>query len=178
MPGGTRIFVARALSLPYDSRTAQASLSDGTLPGDRRLEIQMAKRDRFELRLPAEDMAMVKRAAQAGGFRSANAYIQAVLTRDLRGSKSDRSNQEAFVAASIDRLSKEIRGLHTGQQALFATIDSLARLFLTCVPEPPAEVLDQAKRRARLRYDRFLVSVAQNMTTDTRATLAELADRG
>ena len=68
MPGGTRIFVARALSLPYDSRTAQASLSDGTLPGDRRLEIQMAKRERFELRLPANDMAMVKRAAQAGGW--------------------------------------------------------------------------------------------------------------
>ena len=138
----------------------------------------MAKRDRFELRLPAEDMAMVKRAAHAGGFRSANAYIQAVLTRDLRGSKSDRSDQEAFVVASIDRLSKEIHGLHTGQQALFATIDSLTRLFLTCVPEPPPEVLDQAKRRAKLRYDRFLVSVAQNMTTDTRATLAELADRG
>jgi hypothetical protein len=54
----------------------------------------------------------------------------------------------------------------------------LTRLFLTCVPEPPAEVLDQAKRRAKLRYDRFLVSVAQNMTTDTRATLGELADRG
>jgi len=98
------------------------------VPDDQRLEIQMAKRDRFELRLPAEDMAMVNQAAQAGGFRSANAYIQAVLTRDLRGSKSDRSNQEAFVAASIDRLSKEIRGLHTGQQALFATIDSLTRL--------------------------------------------------
>src|ERR1051325_4704394 len=160
--------------MPYDSRTAQASLIDGTVPGDRCLEIHMAKRERFELRLPAEDMAMVKRAAQAGGFRSANAYIQAVL----RGSKSDRTDQEAFVAASIDRLSKEIRGLHTGQQALFATIDSLARLFLTCVPEPPAEVLDQAKRRAKLRYDRFLVSVAQNMTTDTRATLGELTDRG
>lgn len=153
-------------------------MTDGTLPGDRSPEIHMTKRERFELRLPPEDMAMVKRAAQTGGFRSANAYIQAVLARDLRGSKSDRTDQEAFVAASIDRLSKEIRGLHTGQQALFATIDSLTRLFLTCVPEPPAEVLDQAKRRAKLRYDRFLVSVAQNMTADTRVTLDELADRG
>jgi hypothetical protein len=138
----------------------------------------MAKRQRFDLWLPGDQMASVKKAAQAGGFRSATAYIQAVLARDLRGSKSDGTDQETFVAASIDRLSKEIRGLHTGQQALFATIDSLTRLFLTCVPEPPAEVLDQAKRRAKLRYDRFLVSVAQNMTTDTRATLGELADRG
>ncbi len=138
----------------------------------------MAKRQRFDLWLPGDQMALVKKAAQVGGFRSATAYIQAVLARDLRGSKSDGTDQETFVAASIDRLSKEIRGLHTGQQALFATIDSLTRLFLTCVPEPPAEVLDQAKRRAKLRYDRFLVSVAQNMTADTRVTLNELADRG
>jgi len=138
----------------------------------------MAKRQRFDLWLPGDQMALVKKAAQAGGYRSATAYIQAVLARDLRGSKSDGTDQETFVAASIDRLSKEIRGLHTGQQALFATIDSLARLFLTCVPEPPAEALDQAKRRAKLRYDRFLVSVAQNMTADTRLTLNELADRG
>src|SRR5689334_3859317 len=138
----------------------------------------MEKRQRFELKLSAEQAAMVKRVAQASGFRSPSAYIRAVLTRNLSESKSDRSEQEVFVAASIDRLSKEIRGLHTGQQALFATIDSLTRLFLTCVPEPPAEVLDQAKRRAKLRYDRFLVSVAQNMTTDTRATLGELVDRG
>lgn len=138
----------------------------------------MARRQRFELKLPEGEAAIVKRAAQAGGFRSASAYIRAVLARDLRDQESDRTDGEAFVAASIDRLSKEIRSLHTGQQALFATIDSLTRLFLTCIPEPPADALDQAKRRAKLRYDRFLVSVAQNMTADTRATLGELADRG
>jgi hypothetical protein len=100
------------------------------------------------------------------------------LARDLRSSKSDRTDGDEIVAASIDRLSKEVRGLHTGQQALLATIDSLTRLFLTCVPEPPADALDQAKRRAKLRYGRFLVSVAQNMTADTRATLGKLTGRG
>jgi hypothetical protein len=100
-----------------------------------------------------------------------------VLARDLRDSKADRVDREAFVAAIINRLSKEIRGLHAGQQARFATIDSLTRLFLTCIPEPPADALDQAKRRAKLRYDRFLIYVAQNMTADARATLAELGDR-
>ena len=57
-------------------------------------------------------------------------------------------------------------------------MDSLTRLFLTCIPEPPPEALDQAKRKARLRYERYLVSVAQNMTSDSRATLTELVDRG
>ena len=99
-------------------------------------------------------------------------------TRDIRDSPPDQSDREAFVAASLDRLSKEIRNLHTTQQALFAAVDSLTRLFLTCIPEPPPEALDQAKRKARLRYERYLVSVAQNMTSDSRATLTELVDRG
>jgi hypothetical protein len=138
----------------------------------------MAKWERFELRLAEEQLAVVKRTAQVRGFRSVSGYIQAVLTRDLRDSPPDQSDREAFVAASIDRLSKEIRNLHTTQQALFAAVDSLTRLFLTCIPEPPPEALDQAKRKARLRYERYLVSVAQNMTSDSRATLTELVDRG
>ncbi len=138
----------------------------------------MAKRERFELRLSDEQLTVVKRTAQVRGFRSVSGYIQAVLTRDLRDSPPDQSDREAFVAASLDRLSKEIRNLHTTQQALFAAVDSLTRLFLTCIPEPPPEALDQAKRKARLRYERYLVSVAQNMTSDSRATLTELVDRG
>jgi hypothetical protein len=121
-------------------------------------------------------MVLMKRTAKTRGFRSANAYIQSVLKADLRESKSERVDREAFVAASIDRLSKELRSLHTVHQALFALTDSLARLFLTCVPEPPPEALDHAKRRAKLRYQRFLISVAQNMTSNTRATLTELTD--
>ena len=138
----------------------------------------MAKWERFELRLSEEQLAVVKRTAQVRGVRSVSGYIQAVLTRDLRDSPPDQSDREAFVAASIDRLSKELRNLHTTQQALFAAVDSLTRLFLTCIPEPPPEALDQAKRKARLRYERYLVSVAQNMTSDSRATLTELVDRG
>jgi hypothetical protein len=148
------------------------------MPGAVKRGNAMAKWERFELRLSEEQLAVVKRTAQVRGFRSVSGYIQAVLTRDLRDSPPDQSDREAFVAASIDRLSKEIRNLHTTQQALFAAVDSLTRLFLTCIPEPPPEALDQAKRKARLRYERYLVSVAQNMTSDSRATLTELVDRG
>ena len=135
----------------------------------------MAEKKRFELRVSDDQFNVLKRTAQARGFRSVSAYVQAATTRDIRDSPPD---QEAFVAASLDRLSKEIRILHTTQQALFAAVDSLTRLFLTCIPEPPPEALDQAKRKARLRYERYLVSVAQNMTSDSRATLTELVDRG
>jgi hypothetical protein len=123
-------------------------------------------------------MTVMKRTARGRGFRSANAYLEAVVTRDLRDSTSEQADREAFLAASLDRLSKEVRTLHTAQQALFASVDSLTRLFLTCIPEPPPEGLDQAKRKARLRYERFLLSVAQNMTSDSHATLTELIGRG
>lgn len=136
----------------------------------------MPKSPRFELRLPPDQMAMMKRMARARGFRSANAYIQAVLARDLRNAQDGDSDRDAMITASIDRLSREIRTLHTANQAVFALTDSLTRLFLTCIPEPPPGALEQAKQRAKLRYQRFLVSVAQNMTSDTRATLAELTD--
>ena len=136
----------------------------------------MAKKKRVELRIWEEQFMKFKRAAQTRGFRSVSAYVQAVTTRDLRDSPPDQADREAFVAASINRVSKEIRNLHTTQQALFAAVDSLTRLFLTCIPEPPPDVLDQAKSRARLRYQRYLVSVAQNMTSESRATLTELVD--
>jgi hypothetical protein len=138
----------------------------------------MATKKRFELRVSDDQFAVLKRTAQTRGFRSVSAYVQAATIRDLRDSPPDQSDREAFVAASLDRLSKEIRNLHTTQQALFAAVDSLTRLFLTCIPEPPPEALDQAKRKARLRYERYLVAVAQNMTSDSRATLTELVDRG
>jgi Protein of unknown function (DUF1778) len=137
----------------------------------------MAKRKRLELRVSDDQYTLLKRTAQDRGYRSISAYVLAALTKDLRDSHGDRfDGVEAFVA-SLDRLSKEIRTTHTAQQAVFAAIDSLVRLLLTCIPEPPPEVLDQAKRRARLRYDRFLLAVAQNMTSDSRVTLTELMDR-
>ena len=138
----------------------------------------MAKRRRFELRLTDEQFATLKQTAQTRGFRSASAYVQDLLRGDVIDRKADEVDHEAFVAASVERLSKEIRQLHTAQQALFALVDSLTRLFLTCVPEPPSEVLDQARRRAKLRYSRFLVSVAQNLNSDTQSTFAELTNRG
>ena len=133
---------------------------------------------RFEVRLPPEVMADVRKAARERGFSKVAAFVRTVLQNELRHGETALDKTERAVAASIDRLAKDVRNLQTAQQAVFALTDSLARLFLTCVPEPPPEVLDQAKRRAKLRYNRFLKSVAQNMTVDSRAAMAELSDRG
>jgi Arc/MetJ-type ribon-helix-helix transcriptional regulator len=132
--------------------------------------------ERFELRLPESLMARVRDAAEERGFANVTAFIRSALQNELRNGETALDRTERAVAASIDRVSRDVQTLHTTQQAVFALTDSLARLFLTCIPEPAPEVLDQAKRKARLRYNRFLKSVAQNMTGDSRAAIANLTD--
>lgn len=132
--------------------------------------------ERFELRLPESLMVRVREAAEERGFASVTAFIRSALQNELRSGETALDRTERAVAASIDRVSRDVQTLHTTQQAVFALTDSLVRLFLTCIPEPAPEVLDQAKRKAMLRYSRFLKSVAQNMTGDSRAAIANLAD--
>ena len=45
---------------------------------------------------------------------------------------------EERLATSADQISREISRLGRAHQALFALVDSLAKILLTCVPEPDA----------------------------------------
>lgn len=133
----------------------------------------MAKTQPFNIVFEPDQLAAARKTARARGFGSLSAYVRAVIDQDLRlGSQQDQL--EATVAASLDRMAREIRRLHNANQALFALTDSLVRLFLTCTPEPPPESLDATKRRAKLRYDRFMLSVAQNMTGDSKSALLDV----
>ena len=133
----------------------------------------MPKQYRLDVHISTELIDFARKAAHARGFASVAALVRTILEQDLRKA-SQQDQLESTVAASIDRMAKELRRLHNANQALFALTDSLVRLFLTCTPEPAPESLDATKRRAKLRYDRFLLSVAQNMTGDARATLLEV----
>jgi hypothetical protein len=137
----------------------------------------MPKRRRIEIRVNEVVYEELHRAAVRKGHRSVNRLVRETVEADVRGGASALHRTEEIVAASLERLRKDLRSLHTNQQALFALTDSLTRLILTCVPEPPADVLDQAKRRAKLRYERFLLSTAQHMAGEGRATLEGLVDR-
>ena len=58
--------------------------------------------------------------------------------------------------------------------------DATAKLLLTCLPEPPPEVLEAAKARARQRYDKLMRAVANDMTGDVAGVAgvaSELAKR-
>jgi len=133
----------------------------------------MPQTKRFELQIRPDHLAAARKAAQARGFDSVSAYFRALIEQDTRQNQQ-HDQLETAVASSIDRVAKEMRRLHNANQALFALTDSLVRLFLTCTPEPSADVLDATKRRAKLRYERFMLSVAQNMTGDARSALLDV----
>jgi hypothetical protein len=120
----------------------------------------------------------IERAATDGGFSSPTAFMRAAIERELAGRESGVDASEERIAASLDRLAREIRGVKLGQQALFAFVDSLVKTLLTCVAEPPRDAHDQAVARGKVRYDRFLKSVGAGMAGDSQAAMTELVKRG
>jgi hypothetical protein len=108
------------------------------------------------LRIDQLLIGRIERAAEDGGFASPTAFMRAAIERELAGRESGVDASEARIAASLDRLAREIRGVKLGQQALFAFVDSLVKTLLTCIPEPSRDTYDQAVARGKFRYDRFL----------------------
>ena len=130
------------------------------------------------LRIDALLIGRIERAAKEGGFSSPTAFMRGAIERELAGRESGVDAAEDRLASSLDRLSREIRGVKLGQQALFAFVDSLVKTLLTCVAEPPRDAYEQAVARGKIRYDRFLKSVGAGMAGDSQAAMTELLKRG
>jgi len=130
------------------------------------------------VRLEPELNKRVEAVSKAGGFANPSAFIRAAIQRELAGRESGVDAAEERIAASLDRLTREIRRVNLGQQALFAFVDSLVKTLLTCVAEPPRDAYDQAVARGKVRYDRFLKSVGAGMVGDSQAAMTELLKRG
>jgi hypothetical protein len=120
-------------------------------------------------------LGKVDRAAQAAGFSSASAFMRAAIERELIGSKVSGDDSADRVVASLDRVARELRGVRLAQQALFAFVDALAKIILTCVPEPPQDAREQAVARAKARYERLMKIVGTGMKGDAQAALTELS---
>jgi Arc/MetJ-type ribon-helix-helix transcriptional regulator len=129
-------------------------------------------------RLEPELDRRIEVATKQGGFSNPSAFIRAAIERELAGRESGVDAAEERIAASLDRVVHEIRGVRLGQQALFAFVDSLVKTLLTCLAEPPTDVYEQAAARGKLRYDRFLKSVGTARVGDSGAAMAELLKRG
>lgn len=118
----------------------------------------------------------IERATEEGGFANPSAFIRAAVERELAGRENGVDAAEERIAASLDRIFRELRTIKLAQHALFAFTDTLVKTLLTCLAEPPRESYDQAVARARLRYDRFIKSVGAGLGGDSKAALAALTN--
>jgi Arc/MetJ-type ribon-helix-helix transcriptional regulator len=132
-----------------------------------------ARNARIAVRLSTEDQHRVEQAAKARGYANSSAFIRAAIRNELNG-RAETTGTEERIAAGFDRVSRETFRVGRGQQAFYALFDAFAKVVLTCVPEPPSEVRQQAVARAKERYDRLVKSAGQNMAGDARAAMQDL----
>jgi len=122
----------------------------------------------------------IRGAVKERGFRSEQAFLIAACEHELReGDNTDATAQlEARIAASVANVTKELQSLFTLAHAQFALTNSLLQYVLTCMVEPPEEVLTGARARAKLRYTRILRLAGQEVATRNKATLEDVLTHG
>ena len=133
------------------------------------------------LAFPSEEFrTKVRTAAKNRGFRPEQAFILAACENELKrdGHTDANSQMEARLIASMQKIAKEFQALYTLVHAQFALTNSLLQYVLTCMIEPPEEVLPAARARARLRYTKILHLAAQEVATRNKATLEEVLTSG
>jgi hypothetical protein len=122
----------------------------------------------------------VRCAVRERGFRSEQAFILTACENEVRrGDQTEATTQlEARIAATLANVTKEVQALFTLVHAQFALTNSLLQYVLTCMIEPPEEVLPAARARAKLRYTKILHLAAQEVATRNKATLEEVLTHG
>lgn len=75
-------------------------------------------------------------------------------------------------------MTKEVQSLFTLAHTRFALTNSLLPYVLTCVVEPPEDVLPAVRARAKARYAKILRHTAQEVATRNKATLEVVLSHG
>jgi hypothetical protein len=86
----------------------------------------------------------VHKVAKERGYLSPSAFIREAMRNEIAGRHGDVTEAEQRLAATMERLSRDVSRGNRGQQALFAVVDTLVKTFLTCVPEPPYDGMSQS----------------------------------
>jgi hypothetical protein len=144
----------------------------------------------FPYKLEGHDMAQrairfsettdegIREATEKRGFSSPTAFIRHAVEQELSGQREELVGAEARLAASIERVRQDMVPLDRAQKALFALVDRLAKILLTCIPEPDGHMLAAAVARAQGRHARLLKSAGHAMGDDSRRAMRELVKNG
>jgi hypothetical protein len=147
------------------------------------VEKNAMKKERIERNLlfPSQQFRdRVRATAKERGFRSEQAFILAACQNEMeRGDSTEALDDlEARIAATLINMGSEVQSLFTLVHTQVALTNSLLQYVLTCMVEPPEEVLPAARARARLRYAKILRLAGQEVATRNKATLEEVLSRG
>jgi predicted DNA-binding protein len=133
---------------------------------------------RRTIRLSADADERLQATAKVRGYANPSVFLRAAIDHELTGREDAIIGAEERLATSLDQMSREITRLDRSQQALFALVDSLAKILLTCIPEPDGHALAAAVARAQGRHARLLKSAGQAMGDDSRLAMQELVKHG
>lgn len=125
------------------------------------------------VRIQPELDQRMQNATKERGYRSPSAFIRAAIESELK-SRIERAGMEEQTAASFDRLAKEFRRVLRGQQAIFALLDAFTKVFLGCVPDPPAEARAQSITVARDRHMQLMKAAGRSLANDARSAMQDL----
>jgi len=125
------------------------------------------------VRIQPELDQRMQNATKERGYRSPSAFIRAAIESELK-SRSERAGMEEQTAASFDRLAKEFRRVLRGQQAIFALLDAFTKVFLGCVPDPPAEAREQSITVARDRHMQLMKAAGRSLANSARSAMQDL----
>jgi len=133
---------------------------------------------RRTIRLTTDTDERLQSTAKLRGYANPSAFIRAAIDHELAGREDTMIGAEARVAASMEQISRQIFRLGRAQQAVFAFVDSLAKVVLTCIPEPGGEAMEAAVARARRRHAQLLKSAGQAMVGDSKLAMQDLVAGG
>ena len=104
-------------------------------------------------------------------------FAQQSIRNWVRAGRASAAPRNRFSQASWKYVRTSAR-IERAQQALFALVDSLAKVFLTCVSEPRGAAMEPALAEARNRHARLLNNAGHAMFSDSRAAMEDLMSRG
>ncbi|MGB6944831.1 MAG: hypothetical protein WBE37_20715 [Bryobacteraceae bacterium] len=119
----------------------------------------------------------IQEATRKRGFSSLAAFIRHSVEQELLGTREELMNTEERLVASIEQVRREVIRLARAQQALFALVNSLAKVMLTCMPEPAGEAMEAAVAKAQARHARLLKNAGQSMGV-SQLDMQDLVNRG
>ncbi len=118
----------------------------------------------------------IESAAKLGGYSSPSAFLRAAIKKEL-GEPGVGSSAKEQIVGNFMEVQQDVRRIERAQQALFALVDSLAKVFLTCVPEPRG-AMEPALAEARNRHARLLNNAGHAMLSDSLVAMEDLMSRG